>query len=144
MREEVCTGIEQRIKRKSRRCVNCTIWDSFRHMRAEQWIQGLVHQCHTTQEYTSLPSKTAARWAIFHSPTEWVQFYGISDGWCALHQTLGALYGQQTLSGVSEQHRNCCICSDLWSRNSCLMVTRTSYNRGNNPQKGLIRHLEIL
>lgn len=77
-------------------------------MRAEQWIQDLVHQCHITQEYTSLPCKPVfSRWAIFQSPTECMQFYCISDGWCVLGQTLGALYGQHTLSGLSEQHRNC-------------------------------------
>lgn len=69
-------------------------------MRVEQWLQGLVHQCHITQEYTSLPCKPTVHWAIFQSPIERMQFYCISDGWCALDWTLGALYGQQTLSGV--------------------------------------------
>lgn len=51
---------------------------------------------------------------------------------------------QQTLTGVREQHRNCYIWSDLWSRDSCLMVTKTSYFRGNTPQKGLIHHYQIV
>lgn len=54
-----------------------------------------------------------------------------------LSQTLCALWDQQTLTDVSEQHRSCCIWSDLQSRDSCLMVTKTSYSRGNTPQKGL-------
>lgn len=54
-----------------------------------------------------------------------------------LNQTLCALWGQQTLKDVSEQHRSCCIWSDLQPTDSCLMVTKTNYSRGNTPQKGL-------
>lgn len=51
----------------------------------------------TLPKSTCLPCKPTAHWTIFQSPTGWMQLYCISDGWCALDQILGALYGQQTL-----------------------------------------------
>lgn len=55
-----------------------------------------------------------------------------SNSWCTLWSA-DSLW--------CEKHGNCYICSELWSRNSCLMVTKTSCNRENNPSKVLMSSL---